>query len=200
MLTPGGNILKAIILLLIIGTIHHLLQQNRLGYFFLILAAILSVILLILLILEQHEDRVLNEQALRLERKIEAGIEKKSFLLYYNHCEIWCEHLDSMGDYKEKVIEKFLADYKIFNNITMPTLVAVNLDETRIDGEILDIIISSYQHTFQEIRKVVFVGLNKQYQRLLKKTLTMKQPFFLTSCMNDFEKAKEWLQAGQTAY
>lgn len=156
-------------------------------------SAILAIVLFILVLIEQHEDKVLNEQALRLEQKLEAGIQKKSFVLNYNGAELWCEHLDSMGDYKQKVLEKFHKDMEKLDQITMPTLVAVNLDETMVDRELLDTIVKTFCHLKQPLRKVVFVGLSRSNQRIMKRVMIEKQVSFLYQCINDFEKAKEWL-------
>ena len=49
-----------------------------------------------------------------MDKKFQAGLNKKSFELNFNGGSLWAEHLDSMGGYETKVINKFLSDYKTF--------------------------------------------------------------------------------------
>jgi len=68
MLEPGSRMLKGIALLLLLTGIFYYCGC-RIGYYIAgVLASLLTLLLLILLGIEQHQDRVLNEQALE-ERK-----------------------------------------------------------------------------------------------------------------------------------
>ena len=93
--------------------------------------------------------------------KVRAGIDKKSFELFYNGGSIWCEHLDSMGDCNEKVKEKFLEDYKMFNRPSMTSFMIVNLCETEINEEIVSCITETIIHSQKRYMKIAFVGVRK---------------------------------------
>lgn len=197
MLKPGGKLMKLGLCCFGIGLILWCFGISILYKFFLMLGGVVLLVLLILVVVEEHEDKVLNEQALRLESFIEAGIMKKSFVLNYNGGEIWIEHLDSMGDYRTKVYEKLEDDFKRFANVSLPTHVIVNLDETFVNEELLQCLVTKLINTPQKIRKVAFVGLCKRNQRILKRFVMERECDFLVICENDFEKAKEWIYPTQ---
>lgn len=120
LLVPGGILAKLSGVFFLLGLLSWCVNLLWLRNILLAISVSLAIVLVILVLIEQHEDKVLNEQALRLEQKLEAGIQKKSFVLNYGNGEIWCEHLDSMGDYKQKVLEKFHKDMEQLNQIRMP--------------------------------------------------------------------------------
>lgn len=123
---------------------------------------------------------------------VEAGIRKKSFEIYFNGGSIWCEHLDSMGKYKEKVIEKFLADCKIFSKPSASSFMIINLDETEIDMDIVSCITTAIIASKKGYRKIAFVGVKKRKERSAFRELQLKigcgVDFFA-----DYEKAKQWV-------
>lgn len=122
----------------------------------------------------------------------EAGLRKKSFELYFNGGSIWCEHLDGMGDLKEKVIEKFLEDKKSFCRPSMTSFLILNLDETEIDGDILSCIFDTFVNSQKRFMKIAFVGVGKIGDRNYLRDISRKKgcpvEFF-----DDFEKAKWWV-------
>jgi hypothetical protein len=123
------------------------------------------------------------------------GTRKKSFAMYFGGGEIWFEHLDGMYSFKDEVIRKFVADTSNITKPSSPALIAVNLDETVVDKEIIDIITDAYIKNTTYIHKVVFIGLNKNCQKLMKDAFNKRatEYYFAINYINDFEKAKEWL-------
>lgn len=121
--------------------------------------------------------------------KYEIGFLKKSFSLYFHDAEIWCEHLDALQDKKELVIQKFKEDLTAISKPSTSSFIIVNLDDTIVDDEIVEMIISSLVSIPKLITKVVFVGLNKKYQKYIKKY--QKRVKFLIKCLDDYELAKE---------
>ena len=127
-------------------------------------------------------------------KKYELGLNKKSFSLFYNGGEIWCEHLDSLYNEKDLLKQKFLQDLIQISRPSMSSFIAVDLDESEVDTEILELIINSFIMLKKPLCKVVFVGLNSKMKRYIKKK-NADTSFFMI-CMDDYEKAKEWLVAG----
>lgn len=121
-----------------------------------------------------------------------AGINKKSFELYFNGGSIWCEHLDGMGDLKDKVIEKFLGDKKCFCRPSMTSFMIINIDETVIDTDIISCITETIIGSQKRFMKIAFVGVGKIADRndlrVIAKAKSCAVEFF-----NDFEKAKQWV-------
>lgn len=121
--------------------------------------------------------------------KYEKGLNKKSFSVYFNGGEIWAEHLDSLEDKEELVISKFTEDLKVIAKPSTSSFIAINLDETVVTDNIMKLIVDSLINLNKPLRKVVFVGLDSKFKRYIK-----KQSFpFQVACIDDFEKAKEWL-------
>lgn len=195
MLEPGSKILKLLGILLAGGLLTHIIHLYTVRNILLVVVGIMLATLLILVVVELHQDKVLNEQAMRLDSKIEAGIKKKSFSLHYNKGEIWCEHLDSLGDHKKIVMNKFNEDLLEVKKVSAPSFIAVNLDETMVDRDILEMVLYSYRDLDKDLKKVVFIGLSRRNVRLMKKIIreSDKKITYITGCINDFEKAKEWL-------
>ncbi|WP_313077041.1 hypothetical protein [Lacrimispora sp.] len=121
----------------------------------------------------------------------EAGLKKKSFSLFYNGGEIWCEHLDSLYDKKELLIEKFQQDLLNIDRPSTSSFLAVVLDESDVDLEILELIVEGLVGLKKQIRKVVFVGLTARMKNYIKKRKI--STLFAMTCIDDLEKAKEWL-------
>lgn len=123
--------------------------------------------------------------------KYELGLNKKSFSLFFNGGEIWCEHLDSLYDQKELLKKKFSQDLLQIEKPSASSFVVVIMDESNIDSDCLDLILFEFSKLKKQLRKVVFVGLNIQMKRYMKKKSADTN--FLMICMDDLEKAKEWL-------
>lgn len=121
--------------------------------------------------------------------KYKKGLNKKSFSIYYNGGEIWAEHLDSLEDKKDLVIEKFKEDLKTISKPSTSSFIALNLDETVVTDDIIKLILDSFINLGKPLKKVAFVGLGSKYKRYIKK---QSLPFQAV-CFDDYEKAKEWL-------
>lgn len=127
-----------------------------------------------------------------MKETVEAGIKKKSFELYYNGGSIWCEHLDSMGEYKEKVIEKFKGDIRYFSRPSMTSFMIINLDETEIDEEIVSCIIDGITACGKRFVKIAFVGVKDRADCRAFRVIHDKNGCAV-SFFEDYEKAKEWV-------
>ena len=115
------------------------------------------------------------------------GIYKKSFPLFFHGGEIWIEHLDALPD-EAALKRKFRQDILQIKRPSSSSLIAVNLDETKVTKEILDYILNAFASCNRPLRKVVFVGLPFRMKRYLKKQ-GARVPFTM-ACIDDFEKAK----------
>jgi hypothetical protein len=124
-------------------------------------------------------------------KNYELGLHKKSFSLFFNGGEIWCEHLDSMYNEKDLLIQKFNQDLVQISRPSTSSFIAVALDESEVDKEILELIINSFVMLKKPLCKVVFVGLNSKMKSYIKKKNI--ETSFTMVCIDDFEKAKEWL-------
>ena len=160
-------------------------------------AAIAGILLIVAY--ELHQDKVLNDEAIVADAKLDAAIRKKSFVLPYRGGEIWAEHLDGLYTYKEFVLEKFKRDIPQILKPSAPSAIAVALAETKIDAEILQTIVETFRNAScnqgKMIQKVAFVGLNRRTQKLLEQMIAKDKEHirFEVFCCEDFEKAKEWL-------
>lgn len=123
--------------------------------------------------------------------KYELGLKKKSFSMFFNGGEIWFEHLDSLYDQTELIKQKFMQDLLQIQKPSASSFIAVILNESNVDSETLDQILNEFSKTKKQLRKVVFVGLNIKMKRYMKKKSSDTN--FLMVCMDDLEKAKEWL-------
>ncbi|WP_277405794.1 hypothetical protein [Lacrimispora xylanisolvens] len=123
--------------------------------------------------------------------RIELGLKKKSFSMFFNGGEIWFEHLDSLYDQTELIKQKFTQDLLEIQRPSTSSFIAVILDESNINSEILDLIINEFLNLDKQLRKVVFIGLTLKMKRYVKKRSAHTN--FLIICMDDLEKAKEWL-------
>lgn len=123
--------------------------------------------------------------------KEQAGMNKKSFELNYNGGTIWCEHLDSMGNMEAEVIKKFGEDYKMFSRPSVSSYMIINLDETTITEKIVASIINGITECKKRYLKIAFVGVGRKEQKQFGKI--MKKTGIIVSCLQDYEKAKEWL-------
>ena len=119
------------------------------------------------------------------------GLKKKSFSMFFGGGEIWFEHLDGIYGYTDLAIEKLERDYKQFGKPSLPSLIAVNLDETYVSDQLITAITEKLMSGSKLFTRVAFVGTDLITRRKIKKSL-IGAPFAL-NFINDFEKAKEWL-------
>jgi len=75
------------------------------------------------------------------------------------------------------------------NGRSTSSFIAVNLDESEVDQEILDLLIDSFIMLKKSLRKVVFIGLNLNMKNYIKKE--NRETVFPMICIDDFEKAQE---------
>ncbi len=123
--------------------------------------------------------------------KYELGLNKKSFSLFFNGGEVWCEHLDSLYGKRELLKEKFKEDLIEISRPSTSSFIAVVLDDSDIDREALEWIVDSFVMLEKPLRKVVFVGLDLKMKHYIKKKKA--DISFMMTCIDDLEKAKEWL-------
>ncbi len=119
---------------------------------------------------------------------------RESFAMYFGGGQIWFEQLDALSVHKDIVKEKFIKDLEVIRRPSAPAFLAVNLNETLVDEDIAGMIVTGLRMVERRILKVVFVGLNKEGKKLLKKALrNFTEDKFVYQFINDYEKAKEWL-------
>ncbi len=123
--------------------------------------------------------------------KYELGLNKKSFSLSYHGGEVWCEHLDSLYGERELLKQKFKRDLIEISRPSTSSFIAVVLDDSDVDREILDWIVDSFIMLNKPLRKVVFIGLDLKMKSYMKKRIVNIS--FMVACIDDLEKAKEWL-------
>ena len=121
----------------------------------------------------------------------EAGIKKKSFELYLNGGSVWCEYLDGMGSFKDKVKEKFLNDCKTLKKPSTAAYMIINLDKTEMDAEIISCIVNEIIACDKRFMRIAFVGVKKRKERLAFIEI-QKQTGCSINFFDDFEKAKQW--------
>lgn len=123
--------------------------------------------------------------------KYEYGLNKKSFSLFYKGGEVWCEHLDSFYGEKELLKQKFKWDLIEISRPSTSSFIAVVLDDSDVDKEVLDWIVDRFIMLNKPLRKIVFVGLDLKMKSYMKKKKVDNS--FMMACIDDLEKAKEWL-------
>ncbi|WP_312430134.1 hypothetical protein [Lacrimispora sp.] len=123
--------------------------------------------------------------------KYELGLNKKSFSLFYNGGEVWCEHLDSLYGEKDLLKQKFNRDLIEISRPSTSSFIAVVLDDSEVDKETLEWIVDRFVMLKKPLRKVVFVGLDIKMKNHMKKRKA--DITFMMTCIDDLEKAKEWL-------
>lgn len=126
-----------------------------------------------------------------MDYKLQAGLNKKSFELNYNNGTIWCEHLDSMGNMEDEVINKFLGDCKEFLRPSVSSFMIINLDETVITDKIVECIVGSIVNCKKDFKKIAFVGIEKKKQKRFIPINEEKGA--IIKFLFDYEKAKEWV-------
>ena len=122
-------------------------------------------------------------------------IVRESMSLFFGGGEIWFEQLDALSIHKDIILDKFMKDMETIKRPSSPALIGINLDETFVDKEIADTIISKLSQASQFVRKVVFVGLDSKGKKQMKKSIdnNLVPIRFVYTFINDYELAKEWL-------
>lgn len=118
---------------------------------------------------------------------------RDSFKLPFSGGEIWGEELDGLNIYTDIVIEKFLKDMDTIRKPSSPGLIAIHLNETLVEARLAEIITAELVKAKQAVHKVVFVGMDRKAQKLMKSILEKGNAAFAYSFYRDYEKAKEWL-------
>lgn len=118
---------------------------------------------------------------------------RRSFKLAFSGGEIWGEELDGLNVYTDIVLDKFLKDMETIRKPSSPGLIAIHLNETLVEEALAKVIVTELIEAKQSIRKVAFVGLNHNAQKITKSILKKESPSFAYSFYSDYEKAKEWL-------
>lgn len=118
---------------------------------------------------------------------------RNSFQLAFSGSEIWCEELDALNVYKDVVIERLLKDMVVIRRPSSPGLIAIHLNETLVEKDLINVIVTELKKAEHSIQKVVFIGLNRTTQKLMKCTMEIASVSFTYGFYNDYEKAKEWL-------
>ncbi|MGN0686542.1 MAG: hypothetical protein ACI4KA_00380 [Oscillospiraceae bacterium] len=120
-----------------------------------------------------------------------AGIQKKSFELFYNGGSIWCEHLDAMGCCADEVKDKFLNDYKTFSKPSMTSFMIINLDNTELFDDVISCITDTIIHSAKRYVKIAFVGIKKSKRSAFRTIQRLKG--CAVNFFDDYEKAKQWI-------
>lgn len=118
---------------------------------------------------------------------------RNSFKLPFSGSEIWGEELDGLNIHTDVVIDKFLRDMVTIRKPSSPGLIAIHLNETLVEENLVNIIVTELKKAENSIQKVVFVGLNRTSQKLMKSSIEILGISFVYAFINDYEKAKEWL-------
>jgi hypothetical protein len=117
---------------------------------------------------------------------------RKSFSAPHNNGEIWAENLDSLYDFSEIVEGKFMEDLKIIRRPSSPSAIAVNLNQTVVTQSLITVILEGLI-SVGKVRKVAFVGLNKESIHMIKRLSKQYKLDFGYQCFSDFVKAKNWI-------
>ena len=122
-------------------------------------------------------------------------IVRESISMFFGDGEIWFEQLDALSIYKDVILDKFLKDMETIKRPSSSAFIGINLNESLVDKEIADTIISNLSQASSFIKKVVFVGLDRKGIKLMKQSIdnNQKSTGFVYTFINDYEKAKEWL-------
>ncbi|GMQ64512.1 hypothetical protein [Vallitalea maricola] len=118
---------------------------------------------------------------------------RESMQLSFAGSDIWCIELDSLNVYTDIVIDKFLKDMVIARKRSSPSLIVIHLNKTLMKIELIGVIASELKKAENAVCRVVFVGLDRSNQRLIKKALKKESVSFAYGFNNNYEKAKEWL-------
>lgn len=118
---------------------------------------------------------------------------RDSMQLAFAGCDIWCIELDSLNIYTEVAITKFLRDIDLAKRPSSPSLIALHLNETLVDIDLVTVMVTELTKANNAISKVAFIGLNHSSKKLIKTALNRMEICFAYNFINDYEKAKGWL-------
>ncbi len=119
------------------------------------------------------------------------GFLKKSFSLPYRGGEIWFEHLDGLYRHEALALEKLRSDRAAFARPSASAIFALVLDETEVTPALIGAVADALQNAGKAFRRVCVIGANAKAERALKTRLGGGG--YALACINDLEKAKEWL-------
>ncbi len=118
---------------------------------------------------------------------------RESFSLYYNNGQIWAGNYDDLGTNYETLKSKIEEDIKILKRPSSPSFVAVHLYDTDVPYDIAILIIDKLCEIEASIKKVAFIGLDRQSKNNIKNCIKKSDVNFVFEFFKDYEKAKEWL-------
>ena len=117
---------------------------------------------------------------------------RKSFSVSHNNGDMWAEDLDALYDFTEIVENKFMEDLKTIRRPSSPSVIAINLNQTVITQHLATVIFEGLISA-GNVRKVAFVGIDKEGLRIMKQTSKKYRTDFVYQYFNDFVIAKDWL-------
>lgn len=127
------------------------------------------------------------------EIPLEKLVVRPSMKLNFMGGEIWFEQLDALSVHTELAMEKFRRDLKDIRRVSSPSKVAVNVNETLVTDEFVDLLVDELCLSDRFITKLAFVGADFATKRKIKKRLKNKQYAFAVGFIDDYEEAKIWL-------
>lgn len=118
---------------------------------------------------------------------------RESMKMAFMGGEIWFEQLDALSVHTDIVTNKFINDLSHIRKISTPSRIAINLNETLVNEELADLLVTKLAESSKYITKLAFVGLDMSGKRLVKKKFKNINFSFAVNYINDYEKAKIWL-------
>jgi hypothetical protein len=125
--------------------------------------------------------------------KREDLIIRESFIASHNNGAIWAVNLDALYDFEDIAINKFLEDLKEIKRPSTPSALAINLKETAVTKRVAEAITDGLVQAGTGVRKVVFVGLEKESVRIMNHVMKNRDIGFACKYFSDFMEAKDWL-------
>lgn len=92
---------------------------------------------------------------------------------------------------KRFVFLKFDNDLKTIKRPSSSSYLAVIVDETDVDREMIDYLINSFVSLDKLLKKIAFVGLDNKWNKYINKK--NKETNILMKGISDLEEAKFWL-------
>ena len=118
---------------------------------------------------------------------------RKSFSISHNNGVIWGENSDALYDFEEVVESKFSEDMKTIKKPSSPSAIAMNLNQTAITKRLAAMIIENLIEAGFGVRKVAFVGLEKEHLHNMKQAIKNQSTGFVYRFFGNFVAAKDWL-------
>lgn len=119
-------------------------------------------------------------------------------ILPFRKAELYCCHLDGYHDNRRAMLYRMHDIETVFRKKPKHAsfLVWYNLDESKMDGMMLEQVAGSILRIRSHVRKIAFVGLRGiskwRFERRLKRRLKSKDNM-PRAYFSDAERAKEWL-------